>query len=458
MDTNDILAAVDEIAAHPGKNDKQSLLAKHLSDELFKRVMVAAYDPNISYGIKQIPVRGEDSAGEPFDERTWTMLAQMRDRQLTGGAMQAAVAAELQRLSPASAMLLQRILLKDMRAGFTDGSINKALPGTIVEYPYMRCCLPKDAKLDQWKWEDGVLSQEKADGMFFNVDHEDTGEVFLSSRQGSPFPVEKFPQLEADVKRVFPRGTQSHGEMLVMRDGVVLAREIGNGILNSIMKGGDFADNERPVFMAWDQIPLAEVKPKGKYEVPYKRRFLTLLKAITSTQPQSIRTIPTRVVKSLAEAYRHYAELLAQGKEGTIIKNPAAIWKDGTSKDQVKLKLEFVVDLEVVGFEAGNGKNAATFGSMITRTSDGLLEVAVSGISDKLRAEIHANREEWTGSIIAVRANGIMKPSAEGKLHSLFLPRYVERRTDKKVADTLAWVFAQEDAAKLGAAILKEAA
>ncbi len=467
MNSDQIFATVEQIAATSGKNDKIAMVKACIGSDDFKRVMVAANDPTISYGIKNTPTRGTNGpTGAMFDERTWLIVAQMRDRTLTGNAMREAVAKEFDRLSPSSAELLKRVLLKDLRADFGAETVNKAEPGTIPDFPYMRCCLPKDAKLDEFAWAAGVPSQEKADGMFSNVDHEDTGEVFIYSRAGTMFPMEKFETLAAEVQRTLAKGTQSHGEMLVVRDGIVLAREIGNGILTSVVKGGDFGPGEVPIYMIWDQIPLSAVKPKGKYNVPYRERLMGIIRQIKDAPKHDtigmIRVIPTRIVKSLKEAYAHYAELLAQGKEGTIIKNPTAIWRDGTSKEQVKLKLEFVVDLEVRAIVSGkqNGKNAGRAGSLACATADGLLLVDVTVKNEKMRDEVDANPNDWIGKIIAVKANGIMKPSESSPTHSLFLPRMVEAvyRTDKSTADTLQQVFDQEEAAKQGAALLKEAA
>ena len=458
MSSDDVFELIEQVAAIPGKNDKIQLLKANADSDLLRRVLKMAYDPTISYGIKAVPDRTEAGTGE-FSDGTWRILARLRDRILTGSVMQAAVQAEINWLGDKSSQLFRRILLKDMRAGFSAETTNKVFPGLVPDFPYMRCCLPKDTQLETFDWETGVVSQEKADGMFVNVNHENNGEIFLVSRQGSPFPMDKFDNLVLAVKQTLTAGTQSHGELLVLRDGVILPREIGNGILNSILNGGDFGKGEVPVVMLWDQIPLDAVKPKGKYDVPYRLRLRNLIKRLQTHNSHAVCLIPTRILKSIPEAYSHYAELLAIGKEGTIIKNPGAIWKDGTSKDQVKLKLEFVVELEIVGFSEGNGKNAATFGSILTRTSDGLLEVAVSGFKDKpgpgvvTRQHIHDNREAYLGTIMAVKANGIMKPSSDDNLHSLFLPRFVEFRRDKTQADTLPQVFAQEEAAKQGVAI-----
>jgi DNA ligase-1 len=389
----------------------------------------------------------EDEFQHGFDEQTWIILDALIDRSLTGNAALDAISGHMRHLDAASAELFKRIVLKDMRAGFSESTCNKVWKGLIPDFPYMRCTLPKDAKLDEFDWKLGVISQEKADGMFVNLDHEEGGVVRLTSRQGSPFPIEAFESLEKEVQERLNVGMQYHGELLVKRDGVILAREIGNGVLNSVLSGGSFADNERPVYMIWDAIPLTSVVTKGKYEVPYIRRAAGINGMLKRTAGEYISMIETRVYHSLKDAYGHYRDLLKKGKEGTIIKNPHAIWKDGTSKEQVKLKLEFEMELEVIDFEAGNGKNAETFGALACKSSCGELRVSVSGFTDAKRREIHENRADWTGAIITVRANAIMKPSESNTLHSLFLPRFVERRLDKSVADDLARIEAQQQAA-----------
>lgn len=104
------------------------------------------------------------------------------------------------------------------------------------------------------------------------------------------------------------------------------------------------------------------------------------------------------------------------------------------------------------GWNDGEGKNADMFGSLQCRTCDHLLEVNVSGFSDALRREIWENIDEWTGNgqggaIITVISNEILLPSQSNPLHSLFLPRFEERRHDKDKADSLQRVFEQFEAA-----------
>ncbi|SSQ99306.1 ATP dependent DNA ligase domain [Acinetobacter baumannii] len=136
------------------------------------------------------------------------------------------------------------------------------------------------------------------------------------------------------------KDVQYHGELLVERDGVVLPRKVGNGILNSVTKGGSFAENEKPIYMIWDFIPLSSVKSKGKFEAAYKRRIALIKSMLAKFKPKYVRLIDTHVVHSLSETYDHFFNVLMQGKEGLVIKHPEGHWRDGTSKHQVKLKLD----------------------------------------------------------------------------------------------------------------------
>jgi DNA ligase 1 len=450
MNSLQIFDIIEQIAATSSKNEKQALVAASISDDLFKRVIVAALDPLTSYGISKRPLTETNGDGV-FHAGTWAIVDALAARRLTGNNAIDAVRGEMEYLEPKSSELFWRIVKKDLRAGFGAETVNKVSKGLIQAFPYMRCVLPADAKFDTWDWAAGAFSQQKADGAFTNVDHDHAGVVRLTTRQGNELPIEQFARVEADVRVRLAKGTQTHGEILVMVDGKVAERAIGNGILNRVLSGDIFAENEVPVFFAWDQIPLASVQPKGEYKVPYRTRFKALFEQLSDSF-SSVRLIPTTIVHSLAEAYAHCTSLQGEGKEGTVLKNGAGFWKDTKSgnKDVVKLKLEVDVDLvtkEILDGEPGT-KNEGRAGRVRMETRDGLLSVNVAVKNEKLRNEIDANRAVFVGRIWTVRFNEVTAPSDSNPLHSLFLPRMAEDwyRTDKDVADTLAEVYAQRDA------------
>jgi DNA ligase-1 len=451
MQTDQILDVLTVIAGNPGKKFKEEQLRAADCPEL-RRVLTAALDPLYTYGINKLPTRDDSRDGqEQFDGSTWVLIEGMRLRQITGGAMLQAVADEMSRLSPKSADLLGRILIKDLKAGFGDNTTNKAIPGLIREFPYMRCSLPKGDKLNKIEWAAGVISQEKADGQFMNVNHVAGGLVMMFTRAGTMFPNEPFGAMIDEIRAAIPADYQAHGELLVKKNGVILPREDGNGILTSVAQGGVFEADEVPFLMLWDLVPLEAIVPKGKHKVGYLARFTQLVGSMRGKALAQVTVIPTKIVKSKAEAYAHYRELLAKGKEGTIIKLRDAIWKDGTSTEQFKLKLEADVDLQIKAIVPGkeNGKNKGRPGSLTCVTSCGQLVVDVTVKNEAMRDQVEADPNDWLERVITVRANAVMKPGDSSTVHSLFLPRMVEAvyRIDKNEPDSLQRVLDQYEAA-----------
>ena len=463
MDSSEVFGIIEAVASLSGKNDKIATLTAHADNDLLQTVLEYAYSPFKTYGIIDLPPK-TSNGNKTFDIVTWGILDRLIARTLSGNAARHAVQAELNRLGDESAELFRRIIRKDMRAGFSESTCNKVWKGLIPEFSYMRCSLPKDVDLESWDWERGVFSQEKADGIYMNLDYEESG-ISLRTRQGTPIYLGPFASLIAQIEGNFIVGTQTHGECIVVKAGKVLPREIGNGILNHILSGGEFDSDERPLFLVWDQIPLSSAVRKGRCDTPYAKRFSSLLTQLGDVaavhEEAAVKMIPTKIVKSLADAYLDSARLMKLGKEGSVIKNPMMPWRDGTSKDQVKLKLEFDCDLEVIAIEPGRvgTKNEGRAGALLCQTSDGKLQVSVAVKNEKMRDHVDANSSEWVGSIVAVVANDIMKPSESNVLHSLFLPRLsvANYRKDKIKADSLERVFAAKEAAILGQA-LKDAA
>lgn len=452
-----IYDAIERIAGTSSKTEKEALMKEAGGQSpLFMKVVTYAYDPFKNYGISIAPHKTPGMApatNDLSDPMVWKCLDDLIARDLSGNSARDKVQTIVDFLDDKSAEVFRRIINKDMRAGFTDGTINRCFKGTIAEFPYMRCTLPAKSNMASWDWSVGIISQEKADGSFADVNVDGTAHVWITTRQGSVYPSGSLG-IEEQVKAGLLHGTQTHGELLVYQDGKLLPREEGNGVLNSLQSGGRLELNQQVILSAWDQIPLEAVVPKGKFPHPYRQRLASLarqVQALRATGIFNIMVTPTKIVRSKKEAYDHYRELLKDGKEGTVVKHPDMPWVDssGGNKDQVKLKLEAVVELrmkELIPAKPGT-KFVSTFGSILCESEDGLLQVGVSGFTDAMRQKIF---DEWEStfkdSVCSVKANSIMN-AEEGEPHSLFLPRFVEPRADKAVADTLQQIRDQFEAA-----------
>ena len=467
MNSDEIFDALEHISALSGKLDKIAAVTGFIHDKTFERVMVAMYHPLTTYGVRKFE-RPEKRGTAQFDTDTFNMIGDLANRLLTGNAALLAIKVEMERLTDKSAALLRRIILKDARAGFDAETVNKAKKGLLPEFPYMRCSLPKKVKMASF-FDDGAISQVKADGTYVDVSLKGTGEVQFRTRQGNEYPQGAFAEIEEDILVFVQSGTALHGEMLVIEDGKVMPREDGNGVLSHVRSGGDFAENQKPMFVVWDQIPLEASVPKGKYYTPYVERLLgladQLLEDVTlpadplkdpiafdirlAAKPRTPRlaVIESRWVKDMAEAMVHYRENLARGLEGSVVKKAKAIWKDGTSTEQIKLKLVVPVELRIKGFIEGNGKYAGMLGAFQMESECGQLKVNVNGRGDVQRKEVWENQSKYLEAVATVSGNSIMSPGESSEHHSLFLPVFVEVRDDKSVADSLEAIKAQFEAA-----------
>ena len=456
---------IKEIASDNSKLHKEAVIRREAlagNNDFFAGLRYAL-DNIDTFGVKKVPERsGPDGPGLDFESFA-AMANKLIKRESTGGAATSLIEFYMNAATNDEWNGWYRlILLKDLKAGFSESTVNKAVKDVNAAYvvpttPYMRCTLPAKSNMEDWDWSEGIYSQTKADGMFSNVNVREDSYVWVTSRGGTLFPAGVLG-IEEEIAATFTKGTQTHGELTIYIDGVMQAREIGNGIFNSLLKGGSLEPGQVVVYDCWDQIPLSAAVPKGKYEVKYAERFANLTTQVHTANQPHVRLTETRIVKSMAEAVVHYKEHRARKLEGTIMKTGELIWKDGTSKDQVKMKEEIDVELRVKGFNPGKGKNANTFGSIQCESECGLLEVNVSGMSDDMRAAIHADRANWPGKIITARSNSLLAPSKGKKngLWSMFLPRLIEERMDKTVADTLEQIQAQFKAAEAAAGASEE--
>jgi DNA ligase-1 len=442
-----ILDILNTIAGNPSKKFKEQTLQENEQNTALKRVFYLAYQPTLNFYTKKIPAFMVNTGATVFDEEPLSLLDALDSlediiagRKLTGGNASKHLSMLLGQLSPDDAEVLSRVVLRDLRIDCGANTANKVWKGLVLDVPYMRCSLPKEVDLKAFPWATGLYSQLKSDGSFTNINIYPDSEVELMTRNGNVYPVEDFSEIINEFQSKTPVGFQFHGELLVYKDGELMERAEGNGVLNKIQQGKSKLPAGYTVkFVAWDMIPITEAKPKGKYTIPYRER-LTQLESLSFAG--AVEVVETRVVHTIREAYEHYQEQLALGLEGTILKDPDAIWEDTTSRKQVKFKLDVLVELECVGFNAGKGKNAKTFGSAMLRSSDGLLTVNCSGFKDKDRQFISDNREDYINTIWTVKANAMTKVRKDGT-RSLFLPQYVEVRTDKDEADSMARVIAQ---------------
>lgn len=422
-----------ELRATTSKKEKEAILKKHNSPGI-RQFFYDVYNPQYNYFIKKMPepyVCGRDIM--PYGAVVPEVLHALRTRSVTGHAASDRLARVLGRLFPEDRELVRLVLAGDAEAGINISTLNRAYgKNFIFEPPYQRCETESNAKFEKWDWTKHHYLQLKADGMFVNVIKNNEGIDFMT-RGGNVFPRGVLSNLCWHVSDCLPLDYVTHGELVVFQDGKALPRTISNGILNSALHGEIPAPQYEVRLFVWDCVTLKEWA-EGESATSYKERLQRLNRNLHIGGPVAL--IETRLIHSVDEAKEIALQWMKEGYEGAIVKNADGVWKDHTSPNQVKLKVQKDVTLKVIGFNLGSGKNKDLFGSLRCTSEDGRLIVDVGGFTDKQRKEINNKKDYYLGKCLDVLANCVLDKEGSD-VKSLFLPRFIEWRLDRVTADTL---------------------
>ena len=180
----------------------------------------------------------------------------------------------------------------------------------------------------------------------------------------------------------------------------------------------------------------AETLQQKTPKVPYIERF-NKLKSIIK-EDENIKIIPHKMVQNVNEALKQTSEWMTSGFEGGVLKNTNGIFKDGTSTDQLKLKLCIDAEMRVVGFADGKvgSKREGKVGAIIFQNDDETVKGRTSGFSDAELDEMVKSPQKYLNKIITVQFNDLTK-AENHDFYALSHPRFIELRTDKTETDSL---------------------
>lgn len=335
--------------------------------------------------------------------------------------------------SPDHYKVMTRILRKDLRCGCGADSINKAKPGLVYKVPYQRC--GKSEKINTITYP--ALLQRKANGLFsYSLP---SGE-FLT-RQGNRFTIPGNPVTLQHQNYFFLKDKVLIMELVVLDEcGVVMDRAVGNGIINSFIKGdGEEKYIDRVRAFCWGFVSGAEFTA-GVSNRDYGTMWGILEGQLPGDGSAALNPISTWLVNSLEEAQTKANELIAAGEEGGVLKSlsPDFVWKDEDPCNfQFKLKAQADAEFEIVSAYYGEKgkKYEKVLGGLTVKSSDGLIVTDVGGgFTDEQRKLGVDYWNSLAGSICTVRFNGVT--TVEG-VKALDHPRFIELRLDKSSADTL---------------------
>ena len=423
-----ILQILNELASTSSRLEKESIMFREKDNELLKQVYFLAYDPFTQFYQRKIPkyTPNTNPVGDNLDWGMDQLVTMLASRKVTGNAAIEHLQYVLENVSDKNALVLERIIGKDLKCGASDSTANKIWPGLVHDYPCMLASGYDEKLVAKIKWP--AFAQLKMDGMRFNAIVKDDKCEFRT-RNGKE--VNLLGNLEAEfIALAAGNNTVFDGELVVMdeEDWQYLDRQTGNGILNKAVKGTITPElANRVCATLWDIIPYEDFQNSISKHA-YKHRF-ALLEAM-HLDSGKIRIVSNQIVANLEEARTLFERYLAEGQEGIILKDSMSLWENKRSRGQIKFKGELECDLKIVGIQEGTGKYVGKIGAYICESEDGILKCDVgSGFKDDQRII----DQSVIGKVIAVKYNARIK-NKQGR-DSLFLPIFLEIREDKIVAD-----------------------
>lgn len=413
---------IRSLEEHSSRLNKEAIIeAQADNDELFEGFNLAL-SPYITFGVKKVPTfTGPDGQGLP-----WAAFKELchllHTRQLTGDAARDAIELAL------SASTKQqwndwyrRILIKDLRCGVSEKTINKIKKNAV---PVFECMLAHDGANHEKKINGVRLLEPKLDGVrcITVIDYE-ARTVIQYTRNGKV--LENFSHITDSLLAHI----DDFGRSYVI-DGEVVSKSFQD-LMKQVHRKDDVQSGDARL-MTFDILPLSEFK-KGKSVMGQKRRS-ALLKSFKKVFDQcgNIDIIPQ--IEIDLDSYvgelqfkEFNKEAIENGFEGIMIKMPDSVYECKRSTSWLKQKPFIEVSLTVLETEEGTGRNEGKMGALVCEgVEDGkLIKVNVgSGFTDQDRDDFWNCRVD--GQVVEVRADAITQ-NQDGT-YSLRFPRFLRFR------------------------------
>ena len=437
----DILKTIEETSS---SKKKLELLNENKDNELLRTVVEYAYN-KISrvYNVKSKSIRNyklvnesEGSNGNIND--IFALLDDLDKRVYTGHNALIACNKLLLKLDDNIRDLFFKILDRDLKIGVNDKTLNKVWKGIVPGPKYCRCTTFN--KKTAGKFEFPAFIQLKCDGTYREV-HIHNGEVQIRTRSGEPY---NNPVIEDQMKDL-PEGYYM-GEFTIGEADQQFNRFEANGNINS-----DNPNYNNIHFTMWDYV--TEKEYNGEINKPYHLRFNALesIIEIAKRAPhkgKNLHTVISKEVNDIQEALKFVSSWMSMGLEGGVLKFKNAKFKDGTSKEQLKIKLNIDVEMRCKGFLLGTegtrfeGKNKV----ILFENDEGTIKGQCSGMTDSMVDEVTKNPNKYIGKVLTIQFNDLSK--ADGNdYYALSHPRFREWRDDKNETDTLEKAFKMKEMA-----------
>ena len=311
----------------------------------------------ITFGLKQVPEK-KDNKG---DGLSWDifkdLVNDLSQRVATGNNARALVehAMSIATLEEWNNWY-RRILIKDLRCGVSEKTINKVVEKINENYiiPTFSCQLAHDSANHEGKLAGQKLVEVKLDGVRVITIVWPNGRVLQFSRNGKELV--NFEHINNQMAL-----TAGHYDVPMVFDGEVMSSSFQD-LMKQVHRKSDVQSGDA-VLNLFDILPLEDFE-EGICTTPQHLRSQTLvgwynfnMGRLPNVTVLHQREVDLDSEEGQAEFKKINEQAVAGGYEGIMIKDPDAAYECKRTTAWLKLKPFIEVSLEVVDFEEGTGRN-----------------------------------------------------------------------------------------------------
>ena len=420
-------------------NEKRKIFKEFSENETILKIFKYAYDNvEFTFGIKPARLDFTKNGYSTDTEEMFRLLDNLNNRTFSGNSAVEECNKFIENSDKNLSNIFYKILDRDLKIGFSKKEFNKLVSGQFKckNVNYCRCDLLSEKTLKKFTFPGYI--QLKCDGTYREA-YVHNGIVEFKTRSGESY---RNPVLE-EILKTLPDGYYLGEFTLGRADNPDANRAEGNGNINS-----DNPDFNNIHYTIWDMLTEDEYTLKDSKR-GYDERFETLTKTLETLNSSLVRVVPSLRVNNIKDALNVTSEWMNKGLEGGVLKSSKMKFKNGTSKEQLKIKLKVDVEVRCTGFiEGTKGTKYEGKNKVITFENDeGTIKGQCSGMTDSMVDEVTKNPEKYIGKVLSVQFNDLTK--AEGhEFYALSHPRFMEWRDDKDYTDSLEKAIQLRDMAR----------
>jgi len=436
-----IVNIIKQLEATNSRLSKESIVAKVIgtADEYaFFDGAKMALSSYVTFGIKQIPERkGTDGPGLKYEDFA-LIVTGFCNRSLTGNLARDTVEKMMQRATNDEwNYWYRRILIKDLRCGVSDKTINKVCKTAKrkdLMVPVFSCQLAKDSEGVEPEGKKAI--EVKLDGMrvitiiYPNVSARtlDIGDPAGASR------VEQFSRNGKDLVNFTGIMQEISDVGFIFDKPMVLDGEVMSANFQDLMKQAHRkrdVDTSDAILHLFDIITLDEFKA-GVSHTPLNERRQNLVnffnfaeKFMPHVEMLGQEIVDMSTPGGRARFRKINSDAITSGYEGIMMKNLDSPYECKRTDSWMKMKPFIEVSLNIVECEEGTGKNVGKLGAFVCEGVDDGKKIRVnvgSGFSDDERDDYWKNRDSLLGNVVEVRADAVTQ-NQNGD-YSLRFPRF----------------------------------